>query len=242
MKTLIRHACDCARSTYSSALALLPDAAVLVTAALTGWVYTSGVEKVIDVDLFDETSYLARGLALGLVWPAASEGPLYSLWYYLLSLLEPDSLTLYYLSCRALTILLPMLVFVALRAYRVSRVVAYFFLFCWLVTAANFPTHPKVGHLALLVLLTGITTVARTQNNRVRMAALGLASLLASLIRPEFILSTSILGIVLVAQTAKTTWQTRTLKPHSRWSHRSLRSRRLHGRGVSRGGVGIAVL
>ena len=83
------------------------DFAVLMIILLVGWVYTFEIESVLDIALYDETSYLYRGLLIPNGFPSAEAAPLYALWYYLLSLLQHDAIDLYFLNYKLMTVLPP---------------------------------------------------------------------------------------------------------------------------------------
>lgn len=55
------------------------DFAVLTIILLVGWVYTFEIESVLDIGLYDETSYLYRGLLIPNGIPSAQLAPLYAL-------------------------------------------------------------------------------------------------------------------------------------------------------------------
>lgn len=70
--------------------------AILLTAGL---IYTSGLQSVMDVALYDESNYLSDGVNLVMRgFPAAQDGPLYAAWYYLLSLVDANRIDLYFLN------------------------------------------------------------------------------------------------------------------------------------------------
>src|SRR5438132_11592707 len=76
------------------------DSILLSLVALAALKYTLRLDAVEDVPVFSsEATYLARGVHLrdwGIV--NASDSPLYSVWYYVLSLFAPDPLRLYLVS------------------------------------------------------------------------------------------------------------------------------------------------
>ena len=65
-----------------------------------GSFFTRDLELWIDIGIGDEAKYLGDGINFLRTRPDASWGPLYSLWYYSLSLFSTDNIDLYYLNYR----------------------------------------------------------------------------------------------------------------------------------------------
>ena len=177
---------------------------LLIVLLLAGIVFTAGLDRVVDLGLYDESKYLAQGLAAPAAWPGAQQAPLYAVWYLVLSWLQPDAVKLYYLNYLVVTCLLPLALFVALRSYRVGRAAAFLLALGLLLCRANLPVWPKVGHAALVILLAGLAVTSRARRSRTRAAALAAAALLTSYVRPEMYLS--FLG--LTGLTGWLTWRT----------------------------------
>ena len=70
-----------------------------------GFFFTRDLELWIDIGIGDEAKYLGDGVNFLRTRPDASWGPLYSLWYYSLSLFSTDNINLYYLNYKLMTIL-----------------------------------------------------------------------------------------------------------------------------------------
>ena len=88
---------------------------------VSGWKYIYGLEKILDIGLYDESNYLYSGVKLfSNGFPDAESAPLYTIWYYLLSLLQPDIIELYFLNYKILTVLPPILLYILLRKQKVQ--------------------------------------------------------------------------------------------------------------------------
>ena len=166
------------------------DPFVLFILLLAGLKFTHGITGVLDISLYDESSYLHAGTSLaqnGL--PAAAYAPLYALWYHVLSLFQPDPVALYYLNYVLTTILPPLFLYLFLRVNRVpiisSALVAAYFL----ITQANFVTWPRVTHLALMIVLVCGIVISFTRSLDSALAVAALGALLASYVRPEYFLA-----------------------------------------------------
>src|SRR5260370_42156494 len=84
--------------------------------------------------------------------PSAEACPLYCLWYYALSLLQPARVRLYYLSWSLLAALLPASLYLLIRALGGTRTKALLAAFVLLTSAFvdiwPYPTHPATPLLA----------------------------------------------------------------------------------------------
>ncbi len=188
------------------------DCAVLMIILLVGWVYTLSIESVLDIGLYDESNYLHRGLLIPHEFPAAQNAPLYALWYRALSFLQPDTIQLYFLNYKLMTVLPPLAFFITLRAFGVSRMVSVVLSFGFLFSAANFPTWPKVSHFAVLVLLSGFFLSSFVRGKLAQTSVFALTALLTSYIRPEYFLAFVCLAVLLSILTLLNFKRTQSLK------------------------------
>ena len=119
---------------------------------IAGLKLTFALESAIDIGLFDESNYLYMGANIGNQGLPGPEGaPLYALWYFLLSKLQPDRLKLYYLNYQILTISLPVLFYMFMRRLNVSQLPAFVVAGYFLISFANLPLWPKPTHFALAI-------------------------------------------------------------------------------------------
>ena len=86
----------------------LPELISLFVLLLSGIVYVYGIEHFLDILGNDESMYLYGGNSFPLNFPNSEYSPLYTLWYYFLNLLQPDTIRLYYLNYILMTILPPL--------------------------------------------------------------------------------------------------------------------------------------
>lgn len=161
--------------------------AALLIAALK---CTYQLDTVVDIGLADESIYLHDGVTLlshGL--PCASYTPLYALWYFLLSLMQPDRVHLYYLNYTILCVLPVLLLYILFRRLQLREVPAFFLSLLFLISSANIPTSPKPSHFFLLVILPFFVTAFALRSTSSVYATLAAAFLLGSFIRVEALLS-----------------------------------------------------
>jgi len=172
------------------------DLIILVIILVAFWKFTV-VEYVTDINLYDESGYLLSGVDLfkyGL--PTAEEAPLYSVWYYILSLFQPDKVKLHYLNIRVLSTALPFFLYILLRRLRVpmlaSVIVSGFVLLC----DGNLFIEPKVSHLVIIFSLLSliVTTYINSFANSIIVMSIG--ALLVSYMRPEYFLTYLLLCVL----------------------------------------------
>ncbi len=179
----------------------LIDALIMVALMTSAWLVSDRLDKWLDLHLDDETFYLGHGADFPKVkLQAASWGPLYSLWYWAVShVFAVKTLKLYLLSQRLLILLLPTLLFVAMRSFRVRRTAALLLAWLFAISNLNVATEPKVGHFAAAVLLATISlsNLLRASNAK-RWSCLTIGFLAAAYVRPEFFLAFAIAMIVLI--------------------------------------------
>ena len=158
---------------------------LLFFVVLTSIKFVLGIEHIQDVGLWDETMYLNWGVQLpqrGL--PDPSWSPLYSVWYYLLSLIEPDRLRLYYLNYQVLVVSTVAAFYLFLRTLTINPYVST----CaaiWLLLS-NVPfTWPFNGLFALLLLLVCLTLVVRVSSEETSYFIVGLGTAAAVVVSEE---------------------------------------------------------
>src|SRR5258708_27418370 len=133
--------------------AIARDGVVLLALALAGWNLTYGLQDLIDIGMFDEGLYLYHGVTLLHGLPGADAAPLYAVWYFILSLLQPDRAALYYLNYKLMTVLPVLLLYLVLRRYKVGLIPATVIAFFFLIESINLPVWPKVSHFSVILIL-----------------------------------------------------------------------------------------
>ncbi len=130
----------------------LVDASCLAVLLLMSWKLLHGLERVVDLGMWDEADYLRRGLTLS--WshlPAAEWGPLYSIWYSILSGLWPEPVALFYANHQLLCVLTTVGAYVLMRRMGTRPVLALLGSAVYLLSSAPHVL-PRPTLLALLVL------------------------------------------------------------------------------------------
>jgi uncharacterized membrane-anchored protein YitT (DUF2179 family) len=102
-----------------------------------------------------------------------------------------------------MTILPAMMLFLVFRVNSVSRVISFTCALGLLLSAANFSTGPKVGHLAVVILLFGFAVSALLGDRKHQTSVLAVTALLTSYVRPEFFITFILLGLLLVLMCLK---------------------------------------
>lgn len=175
------------------------DLAIVALIVLAGLKLTYGLERIVDIGLYDESGYLYGGVSLASkgLFPA-SWAPLYAAWYFLLSWFEPDRVRLYYLNYKILTIAPAVLIYIAMRAYRVGLAWSAGAAWLFLISLANLYVWPKPAHFALMIILLFFTLVRSSGRLVDALPVLAIGALVSSFVRPEYILSYVLLSLAYV--------------------------------------------
>ncbi|MCK4305218.1 MAG: hypothetical protein KAY24_13360 [Candidatus Eisenbacteria sp.] len=166
---------------------------------VSGFKFTFALESFMDIVLADESVYLSNGLQIpihGLPGPLLA--PLYSLWYFVLSLLRPDPVSLFYLNYRLLTIAIPLFIYVFLRTYKLRPLAALLVSAYFLISFSNLPLRPKYVHFSLLTLLPFFILASHFRSPTIATLLVSLGSLLSSFVCPNLILSFELLIILYI--------------------------------------------
>jgi hypothetical protein len=177
---------------------LRTDWLVIAIILIAGVKYTFGLENVRDIILYDESEYLFEGVTLlnrGL--PEAQYAPLYGIWYFIISLFEPNRISLYFLNYKLMTILPPIFTYVLLRRYSVPIPTGLIFSWFFLISPLN-GCWPKVSYFALI--LTLLTFILISHNRSLLWSSLlaSIGALLVSYVRPEYFLSYILLLLLFI--------------------------------------------
>lgn len=181
------------------------DGWTLLILLLVGLKFTYGLEQALDITLYDESTYLWQGATL------PSRGfdqakydllyaPLYTLWYYLLSLLATTRIDLYYLNYQLMTILPSCLIYLLLRSLSRSVLLSVVVSWLFLTSTVSLETVPKVSHFALLLMLMVLVITSHLQSSLVATLVAANGALLISYTRPEYFLTFLLLSLLLVTR------------------------------------------
>jgi hypothetical protein len=163
-----------------------------------GFIFTRDIELWIDIGTGDEAKYLGDGVNFLRAKPDPFWGPLYSLWYFVLNLFSRDTINLYYLNYRLMTILPCIALYLFLLKMKVAATLSIYFSLAFLISMINLPTWPKVSHFCLTMIFIGLILVHYIKGKNARLLAALVISLVITYIRPEFILSSILLfGIII---------------------------------------------
>ncbi len=148
----------------------------------------AGLENHMDIQFADEAAYLRFGLDLpghlNRDW-----GPLYAIWYKLLSFITTDTIKLYYLNFRLTAIIPPVLLLLFLWRMGVDFILTFFISYCVLVSEANISVWPRISQFCMIILLSGLILSTYFKNKFYKLLLLTLVTLLCSYARPEFYLA-----------------------------------------------------
>lgn len=150
--------------------------------------YLANFNYIFDIGLWDETNYLNWGLNIrnnGL--PLASNGPLYSLWYYFLSNFESNPIELYFLNFKLMVFLPSLSLYLFMRLAKINNYISILTSTLMLVLLHNI--WPFVSLFALIFLILGISLSFVIKNKPILFCIFSIVLLIISFIRPEFYIS-----------------------------------------------------
>lgn len=163
---------------------------------------TNALAAIRDILPFDESLYLYHGVKLPEFGPPSVQerlisSPLYSIWYYILSLFESDTLRLYYLNYKVIVTSATMLLYFYMRRLKVAPLIAAVVSFIFLISANNGLRTPVwVVHFVLVVVLFFLILSTFIRSREWRYAVAGCGILLAMFVRPEYAVSFAFFSIV----------------------------------------------
>ena len=169
------------------------DLLLIVVLALAALKANWRIDQLVDTNGWDETEYLTVGLEIpqaGLP-KAATEvffAPLYSLWYLVLSQIERNPVRLVDFNFRLMAVVLPCILFAALRRARcglVPSVLAAFFL---IINNLSLDAPTRSIHFAVMCLGAGMLGALWATERIKQVSLLGLGAVAASFARPEYAL------------------------------------------------------
>lgn len=167
--------------------------------AIIGWYFTKDLFQSLDVLFWDEANYMQSGLRITEKFNH-SWGPAYAIWYKFVSLFESDSIQLYFLNYRLMTILPAMALFVFLALSNVRVWVSFSLGLFFVFANINLPIWPKVSHYCIFIFLTGMILAKFIPSKLIKIAFISLFALNISYARPEFFLTyLAILGLWIIA-------------------------------------------
>jgi len=150
-----------------------------------------------DIVYGDEVIYMKTGLNITQDFNR-DWGPLYCLWYKLLSLFIHDSIQLYYFNFAFIALLASVMIYCAFLAMDIHPLVAFYFSLCFICSKAVVPMWPRVSLFAISILMAGILIVSRLRELYLRLLVFSIILLLASYARPELYLSFIISVTILI--------------------------------------------
>lgn len=173
------------------------DLVIVILILIASLKLTFGLENIFDIELWDESNYLYRGVKLVIEGGTTAWSPLYSLWYYLISLFQPDRVNLFYLNYKLMIILPPILTYILLRKNKAPIYLSLIVSFFLLASYALIFISVRVSHLALILILVTLILISFT-NSFFRASLLAsFGALGVSYIRPEYFLTYVLLLLIL---------------------------------------------
>ena len=155
-----------------------------------------GLGIVNEIQFADESFYLWHGVELNIINPQFS--PLYCGWYFLLSLIQPDRLELYFLSWFLLPLMMAVGAYLLVRSLGGAEFPAFLCGAVLLLSRISDVT-PRPMHFAVSLLCLGLAVAFSFRALAPRLAVATLTVGLAAFARPEFAISFIAMAIVMAA-------------------------------------------
>lgn len=147
-----------------------------------------GLEHKMDIQFADEAAYIRFGLdlyeKLNRDW-----GPLYAIWYKLLSYFTNDTIALYYLNYKITGIAISVLLYIFLIRIRTNILLAFLISYCVLISVTNVSVWPRISNFCIILCLLSLLWITFTRNNVYRFSIFAVTCLVCSYARPEFYIS-----------------------------------------------------
>lgn len=177
------------------------DVYFFILLCISCFLFLSQLKKTIDLALWDEVYYLssANSFSHTFKFPGVNWAPLYTLWYYLLSLLFNNPIDLYYINIFFLTTLSPLIAFWVAIRFKVPAILAFLLGLLLLTNYLNLEVSPKPAQLSLSILLLSFGITTYYNSNIYKLLVLGFGTLLSSFIRPELFLSFILIDFLIVS-------------------------------------------
>lgn len=162
---------------------------IIVILVLIGIRYTLFASRYLDIKLSDESFYLNDGINILRYNINPSEGVLYSLYYYILSIFIKDKIDLFYFNYRLLTVLVPTLAYVLFVKLGSKKLPAFIVSLLILVSNVNTFMYPKIYcfNLCLIIFIMLMSLHIDNELNNIIFISLGMLTI--SYARPEYILA-----------------------------------------------------
>ena len=167
----------------------------LLIILLAGIKQVYGLQHYLDITFFDETEYLYKGVHLSKE-QLNDWGPAYNVWYYILSFINKNPVELFYINYAALVVLIPILIFIFLISYGVSKSMAGMMSLSFMMMKLHTANFTYVSHFCLITMLAGFIAASRTRNNEIKAVYLLIASYICLYARQEFLVI--FLGILIL--------------------------------------------
>jgi len=151
---------------------------------ILGLVMMRNISDYLDILLADETFYLAGGMNFLNKVPKGW-GPSYSAWYKVLHFVQPDPIKLHYLNFKVLAIGLPVLIFIALKRFKVPAMLAFLSGVLFMFSDINSVSWPRISHFVAASVLAAVIISTFLKTTYLKLLFFMFVALLVSYARPE---------------------------------------------------------
>jgi len=147
------------------------------------------IEKITDINNYDDTVYLMRGITVNPFIKSHLDGFVYYLWFNFLSVFTHSNLGLYFLNNSLLIVLPGLTLFIFLRVIKVNLFIAFMTAAVFMLSSANIFVIPFITKFALCLTLAGFIVLYRIKSHENKLLFSVFLSAVLLYTRPEFILT-----------------------------------------------------
>ncbi len=176
----------------------LPFTIIFSFLFILGLKLSLNIKRITDINNYDDTVYLMRGIAVDPFIKSHHDGFIYYLWFKFLSVFTESNTGLYFLNSSLLIVLPALAMFIFLRVIKVNILIAFISAALFMLSSANIFVIPFITKFALCLTLTGFIVLYKIKSHEKKLLFSVFLSAALLYTRPEFIL-TLILSITFYA-------------------------------------------
>lgn len=167
----------------------LHDSVIFSFLIILGLKLSLHIEKITDINNYDDTVYLLRGITIDPFIKSHLDGFVYYLWFNFLSVFADSNVDLYFLNSSLLIVLPALILFIFLRVIKVNIFIAFVSSAVFMLSSANIFVIPFITKFTLCLTLAGFSVLYKIISPQKKLLYSVFLSAVLLYTRPEFILT-----------------------------------------------------
>lgn len=167
----------------------IPVSIVFSFLIITGLKLSLNIEKITDINNYDDTVYLMRGIAIDPLIKSHHDGFVYYLWFNFLSVFTDSNAGLYFLNSSLLLVLPALILFIFLRVLNINILIAFISSAVFMLSSVNIFVIPFITKFALCLTFAGFIILYKLKSHEKKLLFSVFFSAALLYTRPEFILT-----------------------------------------------------